>query len=195
MDKDSLRKSYLLARRSLDQLEIQSKTQLISQRLINYIPWEQLKLVHLYLPIPENNEVDTLPIINHIRANYHHLQIAVPKVESAYQLGHYLISADTQLVKNIWGIPEPVNADPVSEDKIDLVIAPMIIFDTAGHRVGYGKGYYDRFLANCRPDTLKIGLCYFDPVDPIEIEPTDIAMDVVISPEGIWEFDNLSSRG
>ena len=187
-DKNSLRRSYLTARNSLTQLEIQSKSHLINQRLINFVPWQDLGLVHLYLPVLDNNEVDTLPTIKHIRSNYEKLRIAVPKVEPAHTLSHHLLTAATKLETNIWGIPEPVGNSNVEAEQIDLVIAPMIIFDKTGHRIGYGKGYYDRFLAQCRPATRKIGLCYFDPVAKIEVEPTDISMDAVITPEGVWEF-------
>lgn len=188
MDKNDLRNSYLAARKSLTPLEIKSRNHLISQRLINFVPWAQLKLVHLYLPILEINEIDTLSVIKNIRNNYEKLKIAVPKVASGNQLSHFLLSENTKLETNIWGIPEPVGATSVSVDQIDMVIAPMIIFDKTGHRIGYGKGYYDRFLALCREDTRKIGLCYFDPVDRIDTEPADISMDAVITPDGVWEF-------
>jgi 5-formyltetrahydrofolate cyclo-ligase len=138
--------------------------------------------------MPENNEIDTMPIILYIRRNYPELEMAVPKVEIDSKLDHFLLTEKTTLKTSIWGIPEPVGATPALIDRIDLVIAPMIIFDKTGHRIGYGKGYYDRFLAQCRTDTQKIGLCYFDPVDKIEAEPTDVSMDAVITPEGVWEF-------
>lgn len=188
MDKSSLRKSYLSARKSLTPLEIQSKNHLISQRLIHFVPWQKLKLIHLYLPMLDNKEIDTLPVIQTIRNNFKKLLIAVPKVKDDNQLEHYLLAEHTRLQTNKWGIPEPVDATPVRVEQIDLVIAPMIIFDKTGHRIGYGKGYYDRFLAQCRKDTPKIALCYFDPVDRIAPEPTDVAMDAVITPEGVWTF-------
>ena len=187
-DKNSLRRSYLKARKSLAPLEIQSKTHLINQRLINFVPWNELELVHLYLPVLDNNEVDTLPTIKHIRGHFEKLRIAVPKVEIGHKLSHHLLTKSTKLETNIWGIPEPVGNVTIDVEQIDLVIAPMIIFDKIGHRIGYGKGYYDRFLAKCREDTRKVGLCYFNPVGEIEIEPTDISMDAVITPEGVWEF-------
>lgn len=189
MDKVRLRRSYLKARKSLTKLEVRSKNQLISQRLINFVAWKNLGLVHLYLPILESNEVDTVPIIHYIRSNFSKLKIAVPKVDSPTTLSHYLLTESTQLETSLWGVQEPVEASiPVSVDQIDLVIAPVIIFDKQGHRIGYGKGYYDRFLAKCSAGTPKIGLCYFDPVERIDAEPTDVSMDAVMTPEGVWEF-------
>lgn len=188
MDKGQLRKEYLAERRSLSRFQVQSRSQLISQRLINSILWSELRMVHIYLPIIDNHEIDTFPIIQYLRAHYENVSMAVPKVAPEKSLEHYLLTQETVLETNIWGIPEPKNANPVPVEQIDLVIAPMIIFDKTGHRIGYGKGYYDRFLAKCRPDTKKVGLCYFEPVNAIEAESTDIAMDVVVTPDGVWEF-------
>jgi 5-formyltetrahydrofolate cyclo-ligase len=145
-------------------------------------------VIHIYLPILDNHEIDTFPIVEYLRLNFESIQIAVPKVAPLNALKHYLLIDDTTLEPNMWGIPEPTNAVPIREDQIDLVVVPMIIFDRSGHRVGYGKGYYDRFLAKCRPDARKIGLCYFNPVKRIDTDPTDISMDVVVTPDGIWEF-------
>jgi len=188
MDKSELRRRYLSKRRLLNKSQIQSRNQLIGQRLLNFVDWKAVKLVHVYLPILNNNEIDTFPMIKYLWSNFESVGIAVPKVARENQLEHYQLTEGTALKSNIWGIPEPVNAPRVEASDIDLVVAPMIIFDKCGHRIGYGKGYYDRFLANCRPATRKIGLCYFNPVRRIKNEPTDIAMDVVITPDGVWEF-------
>ncbi|GJM30102.1 MAG: 5-formyltetrahydrofolate cyclo-ligase [Cyclobacteriaceae bacterium] len=189
MDKSQLRHRYLSNRQSLTRFQVQSRNQLISQRLINYVSWTDLNLVHFYLPIVRNQEIDTFPIIEYLRKHYPAVRIAVPKVVQEHTLDHYLLTDRTKLELNLWGIPEPANATAIPLDQIDLVVTPMVIFDRAGHRVGYGKGYYDRFLAKCRPDTRKIGLCYFEPVEQIDFESTDIAMDVVVTPDGIWEFE------
>jgi 5-formyltetrahydrofolate cyclo-ligase len=66
----------------------------------------------------------------------------------------------------------------------------MIGFDLQGNRVGYGKGFYDRFLERTRPDAIKVGLCLFPPVDQIsDAAPFDIKMDVVVTPEQVYFFD------
>ena len=188
MNKESLRNSFLADRSSLTPSQIQSRNLLIAQRLIDYVPWEDLKVVHLYLPIIQNNEVDTFPLIKHLRKTESAIRMVIPKVEPASQLAHYFLSKSTKLVPNVWGIPEPVDAEAADINEIDLVVVPMVIFDKKGHRIGYGKGYYDRFLAQCNPVTKKVGLCYFDPVEAIETESTDIPMDAVVTPDGVWEF-------
>lgn len=188
MNKVDLRNAFLAERSDLSPSQIQSRNLLISQRLIDYIDWESHAVIHLYLPIVQNNEVDTFPLIQYLRKTRSNIRMVVPKVEPVNKLGHYFLSRSTKLVPNVWGIPEPVDGMAADIEDIDLVIVPMVIFDKQGHRIGYGKGYYDRFLAACSATTRKVGLCYFDPVEAIAIEPTDIPMDAVVTPDGVWEF-------
>ena len=188
MNKADLRNAFLAERSDLSPSQIQSRNLLISQRLIDYVDWESLAVVHLYLPIVQNNEVDTFPLIQFLRKDRGNIRMVIPKVEPDNKLAHYFLSRSTKLVPNVWGIPEPVDATPADIADIDLVIVPMVIFDKQGHRIGYGKGYYDRFLADCSATTRKVGLCYFDPVETIAIEPTDIPLDAVVTPDGVWEF-------
>ena len=91
---------------------------------------------------------------------------------------------DSELIENRWGIREPVSGEVLGPEQIDLVIVPLLCFDASGHRVGYGRGMYDRFLAGCRADCLKVGLSYFPPVAAIDdVSETDIGLDVCITPE------------
>ena len=75
------------------------------------------------------------------------------------------------------------------DEAVDAVIVPLIVFDKNGNRVGYGGGYYDKFLAHCRKDTLKIGVSLFDPVDEIGgMEDFDVSLDHCVTPEKVWSF-------
>ncbi len=188
-DKEVLRQTYLARRQALPSDQVSTLNQKICQSLIEFITWDQIKVMHLYLAVVDRKEVDTYPLIDHLRTTSADIQIAVPKVAPGGNLlHHYFFTQATRLQTNKWGIPEPVAGTPVPVIHIDLVLVPMLAFDESGNRVGYGKGHYDRFLAKCRPDTQKIGLSYFDPVDKIEVEPTDIAMDAVVTPERVWKF-------
>ena len=90
---------------------------------------------------------------------------------------------------NAFGIAEPQDTYPVDPLAIDLVLVPMLAFDRQGNRVGYGKGYYDRFLPRCRPDCLKVGLSFFGPVDLIsDVHPGDVRLDLCITPEHIYQW-------
>ena len=187
--KDTLRQTYLVKRQALSSDQVSTLNQQICQSLIGFIAWDRIKVMHLYLPIINSNEVDTYPIIDRLRTTNTDIQIVVPKVAPGNDfLNHYFLKESTRLIANQWGIPEPVEARPVQVPQIDLVLVPMLAFDKSGNRIGYGKGFYDRFLGECRPDTQMIGLSYFDPVDKIEVESTDIAMNAVVTPDRVWKF-------
>lgn len=152
--------------------------------------------IHTFLPILRQNEVNTWPLIHRIWQEQLGVTIAVSKTEPTnHSLTHYLLTSETPLINNRWGVPEPNPASsvqcPVSE--IDLVLVPLVAFDRQGHRVGYGGGYYDRFLAECHPDCLKIGLSLVESIDKItDIEPTDIRLDACVTPRQIHWFTAIT---
>ena len=102
---------------------------------------------------------------------------------------HFLLTDNTKIKKNDYGIPEPVDGLEVPTAKIDVVFVPLLAYDKTGHRVGYGKGFYDIFLKECKPDVIKVGLSYFDPEDSIaDIAENDIRLNFCVTPDGIFEF-------
>jgi 5-formyltetrahydrofolate cyclo-ligase len=106
-----------------------------------------------------------------------------------HELEHCLLTDQTTLKLNRWGIPEPLSGISISPQQIEVVFVPLLAFDQEGHRVGYGKGYYDRFLGECPKSTLKVGLSFFDPISKIEdIDTNDIALDFAITPERVYSF-------
>jgi 5-formyltetrahydrofolate cyclo-ligase len=186
MLKKEVRLNHLQLRTRLSSEEVNSSSRFISD-LLRPLPIWDFEYYHIFLPISQKNEVDTGPIIDLLRSI--HKKIVVPKVKNDRLLEHYLLEVDTTLKKNHWGIPEPESGHQIAIEKIDLVFVPMLAFDQRGHRVGYGKGFYDRFLHKCRADVLKVGLCFFDAVEEIsDIGPTDISMDYCLTPEKVYEF-------
>ena len=106
-------------------------------------------------------------------------------------LQHYLLTDTTKLKLNRWKIPEPVSGIKIDPQQLDLVFVPLLGCDTFGNRVGYGKGFYDKFLANCKKDVIKVGLSFFPPdKDILEVEDFDIALDYCITPKAIYTFKN-----
>ncbi len=146
--------------------------------------------VHLFLPIAGNKEPDTYAIAARLRERYPGLRLVLPKTERGnHRMSHLVWDAGTTLVPNHWGIPEPARGTTVLPQEIDAVFLPLLVFDRRGNRIGYGKGFYDRFLAECRPTTLKIGLSLFEAVEAIsDVSPHDVAMDRCVTPTRIWEF-------
>src|SRR5207253_1373213 len=118
------------------------------------------------------------------------IETLVPRVNFATgEIENLKFGLDTELVENIWKIHEPSHDEYVEKSRIDAVIWPLLCFDKGGHRVGYGKGFYDKFLTQCRPDCKKTGLSYFAPIDQIDdVGAHDITLDYCITPEQIFEF-------
>ena len=100
-----------------------------------------------------------------------------------------ICNADSIFEANAWNIPEPVDTEVAGAELLDLVIIPMLAFDKKGNRVGYGKGYFDRYLKQCREDCIKIGFSYFDPVDSVDdASDFDVPLDLCITPQRTYVF-------
>ena len=105
------------------------------------------------------------------------------------QIKSVVVHDETIFKTNGYGIEEPIDGIDMIPTEIDLVIVPLIAFDKMGNRVGYGKGYYDRFLKRCRKDCMKIGFSYFEPVEEIEdVNKLDVKLDIAITPDNIYQF-------
>ncbi|GAB2572093.1 5-formyltetrahydrofolate cyclo-ligase [Spirosoma areae] len=196
MTKVELRRAFLAQRIALPVGDVERRSQLIAEQFFTYFKAERLadipSFVHSFLPIRRYNEVDTWPIIKGIWTTFDHMAISVPVTDQATrQMRHCTIFPDTLIVENSIGIPEPAVDSRYETDLkyIIAVIVPLLAFDKRGHRVGYGGGYYDRFGSERVPNSRKIGLSLFDPVEEIDdIEPTDVPLDVCITPTRIWHF-------
>ena len=190
--KKDLRQLYREKRNGIMTEAIRQQSEIIAGRLCEWLSdYPHIRCIHSFLPSEGKKEVDTFVILRQIREEFPLLKIAVPKIGAGDRvLSHHLFDAATGLVNNRWGIPEPADSEEISADEIDAVLLPLLIFDKSGHRVGYGGGFYDTFLAACRTDTRKIGLCIFEPVEIIsDTGPHDIRMDVCITPSRIWDFN------
>lgn len=193
--KSDLRTMYLAKRRQLTEAEAESASQKIAELFFKNFAPKSAQTIHTFLPIQKNREVNTWLIIQELRTNYPQVQIAVPLANPVdFSMAHYLLQSDTELVLNAWGIPEPVNALPIPESEINMVLLPLLVADAQGHRVGYGKGFYDRFLALLPKTSLKLGLAFDEPVELIDdITEFDLILDALITPEQVHVFKSESS--
>ncbi|GEP98326.1 5-formyltetrahydrofolate cyclo-ligase [Chitinophaga cymbidii] len=187
--KKDIRKAYLAKRLSLTEEEAEALNSALLEQC-RQLPLDDVNIAHLFLPIATKKEIDTYPLAEWLRERYPGLQLALSRSYLATgDMQHYLWEADTRLVPNSLGIPEPESGRLVAPEEIDLVFVPMLAFDEQGHRVGYGKGMYDAFLRQCRDNVRKIGLCLFPPLPAIEdVYEGDVALDVVVTPFRIWQF-------
>ena len=190
MQKNILRKQYLAKRRQCSLEVVKDGSEKICDRFFGNFKPEATQTIHVFLPILKNCEINTWLIIKKLWQDFPEVQVAVPVTNfETEELEHYLLTPQTGIQESSWGIPEPVNATPIAETDIDVVLLPLIAFDLQGHRVGYGKGYYDRFLNRCRPDVVKIGLSLFPPVDLIsDVHEGDIPLNHCITPEEQYRF-------
>ena len=192
MTKIELRQFNLARRKALSPEETAVKSRRIALNFFECVDLSETKLLHCFIPIEKFNEVDTSLIIRAVWATSPEMITVAPRVHAETgEMEGYVYSAETSLAQNAFGISEPAAGDKIDPEMIDLVIVPGLVFDKTGHRVGYGKGFYDRFLRRCRTDCRKIGLDYFEPVDEIaDIHEGDTAVDACITPEGIFKSNN-----
>lgn len=187
--KFELRKIYREKRKALSVEELHAlNKQLVSR--VQRLDFRRFSTIHLFLPIEGNREPDTYAIAHWLRTIYPHIRLVLSKSNTeTYRMQHIIWDEKTMLKVNRWGIPEPENGTLVSAATIDAVFVPLLAFDQQGHRVGYGKGFYDRFLGECQLDTQKIGLSLFPAVTSIaDINEHDIVLDACVTPHRTWQF-------
>ncbi|TDQ33087.1 5-formyltetrahydrofolate cyclo-ligase [Zeaxanthinibacter enoshimensis] len=186
MLKKGLRNQYTKLRLSMDPETLDKASLSIANQLLKIPVWDH-QYYHLFLQIAEKKEIDTSYILTLLQGR--DKDVVIPRMGDQNQLQHILLTDSTKLVKNKWNIPEPVKGLQVPVEDIDVVFIPLLAFDTRGHRVGYGKGFYDIFLAACRPETVKIGLSLFEATPLIsDVQKTDIPLDYCVTPEKIYDF-------
>jgi 5-formyltetrahydrofolate cyclo-ligase len=185
MTKNALRDKYKALRQRLSTQDLDELSLQIANQSLDLNIWD-FKYYHLFLSITEKKEINTEYILQIIFG--YDAQVVVPKVNGT-QLDHFLLTDSTRLKLNKWNIPEPVDGIPIPPESLDVVFIPLLAFDKLGNRIGYGKGYYDRFLASCRPDIIKVGLSFFPPEDKIlDVSSHDIPLDFAATPQKIYEF-------
>lgn len=191
MNKAALREIFQAKRKALSQEEVEQMSEKICQLFFGQVDLEKVKHLHIFLPIARHKEVNTWLIIRRLQKDYPRIGVVVSRTDwKKKEMLHYHLRSETLLEESPLGIPEPVNGAVCPAEKIDLVLMPLLTFDKKGQRVGYGAGFYDRFLASCFPQTKKIGLSLFGPSPELigDIQPHDIPLDACITPEKVYYF-------
>ncbi|HVI44942.1 MAG TPA: 5-formyltetrahydrofolate cyclo-ligase [Chitinophaga sp.] len=189
--KKDIRKQFLELRLNLDDVTTTALNEAILANC-RRLTYDGIHQAHLFLPISEKKEVDTWPLASWLREHQPQIKLVLSKADmKTGEMFHFAWEPNTILVKNRFGIPEPLSGTEVLPEAIDLVFVPLLAFDILGHRVGYGKGMYDRFLKQCRPDVRTVGLSLLEPVPAItDIDNWDVPLQTVITPERIYHFRN-----
>ncbi|MCJ8211791.1 5-formyltetrahydrofolate cyclo-ligase [Mucilaginibacter sp. RS28] len=191
MTKTEIRKFYIAKRNQLSRVECEELSYGIL-RQFQQLDLAGVEYLHLFLPIDQRKEPDTRLIRDWLKTTYPQIKLVYPKTNFAdFSMECYLDDEVLEIEVNAIGIPEPVSGNLLDPALIDMVLVPLLAFDKRGYRVGYGKGFYDRFTTNCRPDAKFIGLSFWPPVDLIDdLNEYDQQLTGCITPEQYWAFKN-----
>ena len=175
MDKKELRRTIRERKRAMTEEEIVQRSEKLGKLFVQSEAYKNAKTIYGYLPY--NQEVRTVPMLE--QALKDGKRVAVPKVYGDEMKFLYL--EDLSLVeKGYAGIPEPIADGPMADDDTALVLMPGLAFDPQGHRIGYGGGFYDKFLA-AEPNHPTLALCYeFQMLPELHTEEHDIPVDTVL---------------
>ena len=175
MDKRELRAMIRSQKRAMTNEMIAQKSRVLGALFADTEAYQNAKAIYGYLPY--NQEVRTVPMLE--QAIRDGKRVAVPKVFGEEMKFLWLDDLD-RVEKGYSGIPEPIDDGPVADDPRALVLMPGLAFDREGHRIGYGGGFYDKFLA-AEPEHPTVALCYdFQVLDHLETEEFDIPVDLVL---------------
>ncbi|TRX23858.1 5-formyltetrahydrofolate cyclo-ligase [Flavobacterium franklandianum] len=187
MLKKELRQKYKALRNQLSEEDLEEMSLAIANKVLTIPIWEKTYF-HIFLPITEHKEVNTEFILHLLSGKDKEIIISKSNFETR-EMTHFLLTENTKIKKNQYNIPEPVDGLEVPTRKIDVVFVPLLAFDKTGHRAGYGKGFYDKFLKECKPETVKIGLSFFEAEERIDgIFENDVKLDYCVTPNEVYQF-------
>ena len=192
MNKKELRTKYKALRQELTSDEIEDKSIAIANRMLQLSIWENTYF-HLFLTIKDQKEVETEFILQILAGKDKEIVMSKSNFETL-EMTNYLVTDNTKFQKNKYNIYEPIDGLEVPTSKIDVVFVPLLAFDTKGNRVGYGKGFYDKFLSKCNEEVIKVGLSFYTPEKTIEdVFETDIRLDYCVTPTTNYVFREMFS--
>ncbi|ADY28903.1 5-formyltetrahydrofolate cyclo-ligase [Cellulophaga sp. RHA_52] len=186
MVKKELRAKYVLLREKMSADAADNYSVEIANQLLKMPIWD-FNYYHIFLSIEEKKEIDTSTILTILQGKDKH--VILPKMNADNTLTNFLLTDNTVIKKNNFNVPEPVDGIEILPNKIDVVFVPLLAFDKKGNRIGYGKGFYDAFLKDCKPNVLKIGLSFFEAEEQItDVYESDIPLNYCVTPQQIYQF-------
>jgi 5-formyltetrahydrofolate cyclo-ligase len=190
MTKKEIRKIYKEKRLQLSASERLKMDDLMLIQLQRLTFDEQVKTVMSYWPIELHAEPNTHLFTYYLEHHIPQVQLCFPVINfDTSEMKAIAVHEESDFVENKYGIPEPEEGDEISAIDIDLVLVPLLAFDKSGYRVGYGKGFYDRYLQHCKPGVITVGFSYFDAIDKIEDSNAfDVPLNYCITPQQVYEF-------
>ena len=192
MTKKEIRKKYLEMRKTLSNDEVLSFSKQIFENFIANFKIQEGQKIHIFISVAKFNEVQTVFFISHFLKN--NVQVFLPKM-TGDDIVAVPFTKDTKMKVNSWGIAEPVSDEDAGITDFDYVITPLLYCNAEGNRVGFGKGYYDRFFAKINPGCKKIGVGFYPPDEKVDdVSPTDVPLDYLVTPVDVLSFGTGTSK-
>ncbi len=186
MTKEEYRLKYNQLRKAISTESVEELSVQIANNALQLPIWDYTNY-HIFLPIPSKKEINTEYLLHILQGR--DKTIIVPKVITGdSDMEHILLQDNTTLKISNYGVPEPVSGIEIPSEKMEVIFIPLLACDRNGNRLGYGKGFYDRFLSQCIPKALFIGLSFFEPETSIPYEETDIPLHFCITPKRVISF-------
>ena len=185
-DKNYYRLKYKGLRIKLSQNEVASLSEKIFSFITTIPIWEKTTF-HIFMSSDKRKEVETKEILSYLYSL--NKTVATSKILPNKNLIHVRINNKTNFIENSYKILEPDSSDEIASTELDVIFIPLLCFDMKGNRVGYGGGYYDRFLSNTKDSCIKVGLSFFESVKLIEgTNKFDVPLDICVTPEKVYDF-------
>lgn len=185
--KNDLRKELIKTRNSLSEEVILDYTSKIISNIKKTFDFNKLNCIGQYMSI--NKEVETKGFINELL--HEGKRVVLPKVENKIDMDFYPIESLKDVFKGSFNVLEPISKNKMPKDKIDIIFIPGIAFSKEMNRLGYGAGFYDRYLKDYKG--IKVGLCYSFQIKSFEVYPHDVSMDYVITENHVHQFHDKNS--
>lgn len=186
--KAELRTLYKEKRRQLEPAQWRQLSEKVVKHALVYLAVRpQIQHIHVFLPIKRLYEIDTLPLIDVLAQKGKAIYTSISDHDKQ-QMKTIRVAADHDYKEDKYGIPVPTTWEKGDEAMVQLIFIPLLAYDLKGHRLGYGKGFYDRFLSQFPKEVVKAGLSLFTPEDKIPTEPHDVPLDICINPDGVRTF-------
>jgi 5-formyltetrahydrofolate cyclo-ligase len=187
MLKADIRKTFKERRKFVSPFELNRISEICTKIVLERFDFNG-KIVSIFLPIEKQKEINTYELLEEISNRGGIISLSKSNFED-HSLAHYKFEKVSQLVVNEFGIPEPKFGDEIPEVMLDFVFVPLLAINNRGHRVGYGKGFYDKLLSKCKPTCIFIGLNIFDEFVIIDdINYLDVPLHYCITPNGFYDF-------
>ncbi len=186
MNKKEFRIIYKNLREQISEEELEDLSIEIANNALKLPIWN-FNNYHIFLPIPNKKEVNTEYLLHILQGKDKSIIVPKAHIETG-EMSHILLQDNTILKPSNYKVSEPVSGIEISPSQINVVFVPLLAYDKNGNRLGYGKGFYDRFLAKCNSETLFIGLSLFEPEETIPFEETDVPLQFCLTPKKVYSF-------